>query len=569
MDILYFRNFLLIISFFVVNNKINIKNEFILLGFFSSFSWKSENNTMAEWVLNSSINNQNKNIRILNTYIELNGNVNSDIAYKNLDKNESDTSGKTLFLNTNYYNYLDKSEKKMDHAKDENKENHDSKSEIEIKELIKKEIEKNNKKEEEYIKKEIEKSIKKERDNEIREEIDDEQDYEQGEEKDGEKDKPKEKKIKKLIHHEIRKINEKIEKNVQESEQEKNPGEIKKNKTIAIEIKNENRDPKIKCSNKLNYIELEYSNIDKKLISEKYNNDVISFINIKTKDKIYFRDKINENITKIKDHDANKISNIEQMEVEPNIIKKDQNVTYEQIKNKNKMQGNAILHNNNHAFLDSKEYNNFHTFFNNNLKNINKHTNSHKYNNNLNGITKSHDITKGNFTIFITENQEDDSLVLPINFERRNSVLNISNDEYTKLMNEGSVLVYDKDEVVPYKYDAFEVKNDSVNDMKENNNNDNNSSNDSIYRDKSNDASSQNNPEEEDQFKGTILTCVTVIIILAIMFLIGFIIYYYDIINKLRVKFQKKGKNNKSMTIKNDKSSGMYIDNYYDNSTHV
>ncbi|CAD2094868.1 conserved Plasmodium protein, unknown function [Plasmodium vinckei lentum] len=573
MNILYFRNFLLIISFFAVNNKFNIKNGFILLGFFSSFSWESENNTVTQWISNSSLNNQNKNIRILNTHTEFNDNVDSNIAYTNLDKSESDPSGASLFLNTSY-NYLDISKKKMNHDKDENKRNHNSKAEIEIKELIKKEIEKNNKTgEEEHIKKSIAQNKinrgKKERDIERYEEDNDEIDDESDDEEDEEKDKPKDKKIKKLIHHEIRKINEKIEKDIQEREQEreqeKSHHEIKGNKTIAIEIKNENTNPKIKCSNKLNYIELESSNIDKKFTSENYNNDVISFINIKTKDKISFIDKINENIAKIKDnYDINKISNIEQMEVEPNSIKKDQKIVDEQIKNKNKVQDNTMLHNNNHSFLDSKEYNKHHIFFNNNLKNINKHINSHKYND-LNGTVKSNGRIKSGFTNFLVEKQEDDSHAAPINFGRRSSVLNITNDEYSKLLNEGSVLVYDKDEVVPYKYDAFEVKDDHADDMKHHDNN-NNSHIDGDYI---NDISSQNNPEEEDQFKGMILTCVTIIIILTIIILIGFIIYYYDIINKVRVKLQTKGKNNKSMTIKNDKSSGMYIDNYYDDSTHV
>ncbi|CAD2108297.1 conserved Plasmodium protein, unknown function [Plasmodium vinckei] len=569
MNILYFRKFLLIISFFAVNNKFNIKNGFILLGFFSSFSWKSENNTMTQWISNSSLNNQNKNIRILNTHTEFNDNVDSNIAYTNLDKNENDPSGASLFLNTSY-NYLDISKKKMNHDKDENNRDHNSKAEIEIKELIKKEIEKNNKTgEEEQIKKSIAQNKinrgKKERDIERYEEDNDEIDDEIDDEEDEEKDKPKDKKIKKLIHHEIRKINEKIEKDIQEREQEKSHHEIKGNKTIAIEIKNENTNPKIKCSNKLNYIELESSNIDKKFTSENYNNDVISFINIKTKDKISFIDKINENIAKIKDnYDINKISNIEQMEVEPNNIKKDQKIVDEQIKNKNKVQDNTMLHNNSHSFLDSKEYNKYHLFFNNNLKNINKHINAHKYND-LNGTVKSNGRIKSGFTNFLVEKQEDDSHAAPINFGRRSSVLNITNDEYSKLLNEGSVLVYDKDEVVPYKYDAFEVKDDHVDDMKHYDNN-NNSHIDGDYI---NDISSQNSPEEEDQFKGMILTCVTVIIILTIIILIGFIIYYYDIINKVRVKLQTKGKNNKSMTIKNDKSSGMYIDNYYDDSTHV
>ncbi|SCM23478.1 conserved Plasmodium protein, unknown function [Plasmodium chabaudi chabaudi] len=572
MNILYFWNFLLIISFFAVNNKFNIKNGFILLGFFSSFSWKSENNTMTEWISNSSLNNQNKIIRILNAHTEFNGNVDSNIAYTNLDKNESDPSGKSVFFNTSY-NYLDKSKKKMDHDKDEHKGNHNSKAEIEIKELIENEIEKNNKKEEEeeeHIKKTVAQNKinrdEKERDNERHEEDNDEIDDESDDDEDEEKDKPKDKKIKKLIHHEIRKINEKLEKDIQERDQEKNHHEIKENKTIAIEIKNENTNPKIKCSNKLNYIELESSNADKKFTSENYNNDVISFINIKTKDKVSFIDKINENVAKFKDYyNTNKISNVEQMEIEPNSIKTDQNNVDEQIKNKNKVQDNATLHNNNHSFLDSKGYNKYHMFFNNNLKNINKHINAHKYNDNLNETMKSNGRIKSGFTNFLMENQEDESHSAPINFGRRSSVLNITNDEYSKLLNEGSVLVYDKDEVVPYKYDAFEVKDDNVEDMKQNDDNNNNH----IDGDYTNDISSQNNPEEDDQFKGTILTCVTIIIILTIIILVAFIIYYYDIINKIRVKLQKKGKNNKSMTIKNDKSSGMYIDNYYDNSTHV
>ncbi|VEV57237.1 conserved Plasmodium protein, unknown function [Plasmodium vinckei vinckei] len=527
---------------------------------------------MTKWISNSSLYNQNKNIRILNIHTEFNDNVDSNIAYTNLDKNESSPSETSLFLDTSY-NYLDISKKKMNHDKDENKRNHNSKAEFEIKELIKKEIEKNNKtgEEEEHIKKNVAHNKinrdKKERDTERYEEDNDEIDEESDDEEDEEKDKPKDKKIKKLIHHEIRKINEKIEKDIQEREEEKSHHEIKGHKTIAIEIKNENTHPKIKCSNKLNYIELESLNIDKNFTSENNNNDVISFINIKTKDKISFIDKINENIAKIKDnYDINKISNVEQMEVEPNDIKKDQKIVDDQIKNKNKVQDNAILHNNNHSFLDSKEYNKYHIVFNNNLKNINKHINAHKYNN-LNGTVKSNDRIKSGFTNFLMENQEDDSHPKSINFGRRSSVLNITNDEYSKLLNEGSVLVYDKDEVVPYKYDAFEVKDDNVDDMKNHDNNNNNNSH--IDENYTNDIASQNTPEEEDQLKGMILTCVTVIIILTIIILIGFIIYYYDIINKIRVKLQKKGTNNKSMTIKNDTSSGMYIDNYYDDSTHA
>ncbi|EUD68236.1 hypothetical protein C922_01255 [Plasmodium inui San Antonio 1] len=166
--------------------------------------------------------------------------------------------------------------------------------------------------------------------------------------------------------------------------------------------------------------------------------------------------------------------------------------------------------------------------------------------------------------------------LMPMNFQIQNSVMKLSDEAYDELKLKSSVQVYEKDALVDYNYENFEVKEgEKSNDGKD------------IYKEKDGEGGSdgENGSDEEgdadsksDQnngsdgrgfFDGTLFTYAIYILIGVIILLLIFVIYYYDLINKVKRRISSMRKNNKSMTIKNDTSAGIYVDDAYMESRHV
>ncbi|CAA9988728.1 conserved Plasmodium protein, unknown function [Plasmodium knowlesi strain H] len=163
--------------------------------------------------------------------------------------------------------------------------------------------------------------------------------------------------------------------------------------------------------------------------------------------------------------------------------------------------------------------------------------------------------------------------LMPMNFQVQNSIMRISDEAFDKLQLKNSVHVYDKNELVDYKYENFEVKEgEEYNDGNElNEEKDVGERGSDGEADENTDSNSDqnNNSEGRGFFDGTLVTYTIVILIGVIILLLSFVIYYYDLINKVKRRMSAKRKNNKSMTIANDNSAGMYMDNAYKESPHV
>ncbi|ANQ08716.1 Uncharacterized protein PCOAH_00030630 [Plasmodium coatneyi] len=169
--------------------------------------------------------------------------------------------------------------------------------------------------------------------------------------------------------------------------------------------------------------------------------------------------------------------------------------------------------------------------------------------------------------------------LMPMNFQVQNSVMKISDEAFDKLKLQNSVNVYDKDELVDYKYENFEVKegeeyNDGndINDMNDVNgaNEEKGGEEEGSNGEGADSNSDQNNSSDgRGFFDGSLVTYTIVILIGVIILLLSFVIYYYDLINKVKRRMSAKRKNNQSMTIANDTSAGLYMDDTYKESPHV
>ncbi|GAB66953.1 hypothetical protein PCYB_103030 [Plasmodium cynomolgi strain B] len=172
--------------------------------------------------------------------------------------------------------------------------------------------------------------------------------------------------------------------------------------------------------------------------------------------------------------------------------------------------------------------------------------------------------------------------LMPMNFQVQNSIVKLSDEVYDKLNLKNSVNVYDNNELVAYKYENFEVKEgeeynngDKMNEEKngEGASGGEGGSDGEGNSDGEGDADSksdQNNGSDgRGFFDGTLVTYTIVILIGVIIVLLCFVIYYYDLINKVKRRMSAKRKNNKSMTIANNTSAGMYRDDTYKESAHV
>ncbi|KMZ86344.1 hypothetical protein PVBG_01867 [Plasmodium vivax Brazil I] len=167
--------------------------------------------------------------------------------------------------------------------------------------------------------------------------------------------------------------------------------------------------------------------------------------------------------------------------------------------------------------------------------------------------------------------------LLPMNFQIQNSIVKVTDEEYDKLKLKNSVKVYDKNALVDYKYEIFEVKegeeyNDG-NDPYEERNGEEGDAGGEGGSDGEGDADSksyQNNKSDgRGFFDGTLVTYTIIILAGVIILLLSFVIYYYDIINKVKRRMSAKRKNNKSMAIANDTSAGMYMGDTYMENPHV
>ncbi|KJP85571.1 hypothetical protein AK88_04792 [Plasmodium fragile] len=165
---------------------------------------------------------------------------------------------------------------------------------------------------------------------------------------------------------------------------------------------------------------------------------------------------------------------------------------------------------------------------------------------------------------FVSIHSHNSLHLMPMNFQVQNSIVKISDEAFDKLKLKNSVHVYDKNELVDYKYESFEVKEgEEYNDENE------------VREEKDEEGDADSKPDQNNAsdgrgfFDGTLVTCTIVILVGVIILLLSFVIYYYDLINKVKRRMSAKRKNNKSMTIANDSSAGMYMDDTYKESPHV
>ncbi|CRG97890.1 conserved Plasmodium protein, unknown function [Plasmodium gallinaceum] len=181
-------------------------------------------------------------------------------------------------------------------------------------------------------------------------------------------------------------------------------------------------------------------------------------------------------------------------------------------------------------------------------------------------------INKNKFSFVSLYSKNNTSDTIPMNFLIHNSVMNITDNEYDKLMKEGSVKIYKDNHIVDYKYEDFEIKDE--NEINENKEKDNNK--DNIYEQIDDNNTSEK--QSEDNYKNhkkyikddDIIKYAIIISIFLILLLIIFIIYYFNLIRKIKgILFKKKRKPNKSMTIAAEKSTGIYIDDSFAETTNV
>ncbi|SCN44966.1 conserved Plasmodium protein, unknown function [Plasmodium malariae] len=207
------------------------------------------------------------------------------------------------------------------------------------------------------------------------------------------------------------------------------------------------------------------------------------------------------------------------------------------------------------------------------IRNVHRHIHRPIYHAEINSSLKN------NYSfIFLFLNTNDKVRMVPMNFLVQHSIVNLTDEQYDKLKGEKSVSIYDNNNPVKYQYETFEIKEDEANAFKDNyndgNNNNNggknNKENESDSNKESEASTEENNKNAESKwsFDGTLVTYSIIILLVVILLSLTFIVYYYDLINKVK-RLQKKRKNNKSLTIENDKSSDMYMDSSYGESTHV
>ncbi|CRH00554.1 hypothetical protein PRELSG_1020800 [Plasmodium relictum] len=180
---------------------------------------------------------------------------------------------------------------------------------------------------------------------------------------------------------------------------------------------------------------------------------------------------------------------------------------------------------------------------------------------------------KNNYSFASLDSSTNNSDMVPMNFLISNSVINLTDDDYNKLMKEGSVKVYKDNELIDYKYEDFEIKDENkINEEDKVEDEDKDDSYDDIYN---KGTISERLPADDYKVpkiynkEGEIKNYVIIISVLLSLLLIIFIIYYFDLIQKFKRILSKKRKSNKSMTIAAEKSSGIYIDNAFAETTNV
>ncbi|SOV11631.1 conserved Plasmodium protein, unknown function [Plasmodium sp. gorilla clade G2] len=289
---------------------------------------------------------------------------------------------------------------------------------------------------------------------------------------------------------------------------------------------------------------------------KKYKDDIIT--KKKTPENIY-KDK-NENNYEMKYDEG--ISNIIEEE------KKDEKeVTENQEKDEKKEKEYNSDINKPVSLSHLKQYKNIYV---NNNKKINKQKSIKKHLHPYNFENKSN---KYLTFLLLDIRKESSTFMVPMKFYISQAISNISDEEYNKLMEDNSVDVYLNNALVEYKYENFEIKEGEAEvegevegvEGKENNmneeekyNNDNDEKYNKENKDKENEINSnghhENNEHQENDSGDSVIMKYTIIISgIVLLFAISFIIYYFDIIQKIKRKLNKQRKSNATMAIGRDK----------------
>ncbi|SBS84569.1 conserved Plasmodium protein, unknown function [Plasmodium ovale] len=615
MNIINVRYCFLIFSFFLVEKEFST-NGVIAPSCFNEHHVCEKNKDSSNGHLSKGERNYDgayKKSRLLNNHVNLlHEETHEDATFMSKYKSGNDL-GRSLFYENSGDNYVQKRKQKNGN------ENLNSEDEKKINELINRDMEENENKLEEDRNDKVDNEGKRENEGE---------EQEDGEAEEGEDEEVNEKKINELINFEKEKNDEKVKEEIKEREaeeakqkreerqerQEREKQEVRKEqpqqgeRNAGKDQRKGNKTSGIECSNKLSYLEVTSGKERHNQIVRRNDYDNFSkFVDVKMGEKDNNSGKTNGNISVVKGDEVG-TTHMNRVKRENRINGKDLHFMEEKIESKGNAKvtekGNRNTYksivdsgigtdigeeklgecnredekngtqciNSKVSFPSLDVYDKMFVTLNKNIniKNIHKHVPQSIFSPRLNGNLKNSGITiSRDFASFLSLNTNVDVEMMPINFKVSNSVVKITDDAYNKLMKENSVNVYDKDKLVQYEYENFEVKDDPPYDPKEYNEKGKNDEENENEEDDEDDENAENKKGANGTFNGILVTYAIIILLVVILLLLTFVVYYYDIINKIKMRLTKKRKNNKSMTIANDKSSGIYVDGSYGDSTHV